>query len=56
MGALIRIAERLGIELAQLVLLLVLLFAGLALAANKFGSNPIGRIASWLEANAQPHA
>ena len=54
MGKLFRFAERLGMDAASLVLLLIISFAVLGFLANKFNGNFIGQGASWLESHAQP--
>jgi hypothetical protein len=56
MGKLVRFAERLGMDVASLVLLLVISFAILGFLATKFNGNIIGQGASWLESHAQPGA
>lgn len=56
MKQLVRFAEKLGMDIASLVLLLVISFAVLGYLANKFSGNAIGQGASWLEQHAQPHA
>ena len=55
MNKLVRFAEKLGMDLASLILLLILAFAALAFLASKFNGNIVGRAASWAEQYAQPH-
>ncbi len=55
MGKLVKFAEKLGMDMASLLLLLILTFAALAYLANKFSGNAVGNIAAWAEAHAQPH-
>jgi hypothetical protein len=54
MNKLFKFAERLGMDVASLVLLLVISFAILGFLANKFSGNVIGQGASWLESRATP--
>jgi hypothetical protein len=54
LNKLIRFAEKLGMDVASLILLLVISFAVLAFLANKFNGNVIGNTASWLESHAAP--
>lgn len=56
MNALIRFAEKLGMDVASLILLLVISFAVLGFLASKFNGNVIGQGASWLEQHARPQA
>ncbi len=55
MGRIVKMAEKLGMDLASLLLLLILLFAALAYVANKFSGNAIGNWAAWAESHAVPH-
>ena len=55
MNTLLRFAEKLGMDLATLILLLIIAFAVLSFLANRFSSNVVGKAASWAEQYAQPH-
>ena len=54
MNTLLRFAEKLGMDIASLILLLIISFAVLAFLANKFNGNVIGQVASWAESHAAP--
>lgn len=56
MGTLVKFAEKLGMDMASLLLLLILTFAALAFLANRFSGNAIGNAAAWAEAHAVPHS
>lgn len=56
MNGIVRFAEKLGMDVASLILLLIVSFAVLGFLANKFNGNIIGHAASWAESHAVPNS